>query len=506
MKLRNSAIPGLDALFAVIRSTWSVIYFHRDPQTDQKNTCDLTSDSSYLCELTWQTQKPRCPQNCFFKPKHIKDDVRYGAFQKPKYVSAMMARHRHTQFDNTPAANPLTVSSVDCLRLRTDSCFSLNVILWSCLTVRHPSGANKHYCFYYLTLSGCTVHTKERHGFRQFIQKHLLLLIPFEDEDDVCTLHIDNVFVRYLKTGQYTTVRPRWTQDYPRSLLAVICHNSLPNLNYNDKPNGINQDLHERGCPPTQNSVYYGIVGIGTPPQYFKLLFDTGSSIIWVVDQNRPRELSMIKNAYIPNDSETYVNTKREVTSPYGNYVATGHMAGDLVKLQSWQFLTYFSVVNKVQGHTDPLHLFDGIFGLSAVQFLQNFDSTSLYDMVTQGLISRHMFAFVFRRGGVDGKLIFGEFSEEDIPEEVKYVPLLDISVTGGHWMISTPMFPRILTVHLDANAAQRKPHLTLPTVKVSIDAVRRLWPRWNLNPRYLKYETCFTSTRKRTLDASVSE
>ncbi|KAG5444280.1 Pregnancy-associated glycoprotein 2 [Clonorchis sinensis] len=148
----------------------------------------------------------------------------------------------------------------------------------------------------------------------------------------------------------------------------------------------------------------------------------------------------MIKNAYIPNDSETYVNTKREVTSPYGNYVATGHMAGDLVKLQSWQFLTYFSVVNKVQGHTDPLHLFDGIFGLSAVQFLQNFDSTSLYDMVTQGLISRHMFAFVFRRGGVDGKLIFGEFSEEDIPEEVKYVPLLDISVTGGHWMISTPM------------------------------------------------------------------
>ncbi|OON20752.1 eukaryotic aspartyl protease, partial [Opisthorchis viverrini] len=165
---------------------------------------------------------------------------------------------------------------------------------------------------------------------------------------------------------------------------------------------------------------YYGIVGIGTPPQYFKLLFDTGSSIIWVANEHRSAELSMIKNAYGPRDSETYVNTGRQVTCPYGNYVATGHMARDLIKMQSSQFLTYFSVVNKVQGHTDPFHLFDGIFGLSIVQFIQNFDSTSVYDMTTQGLISRHMFAFVFKRGGADGKIIFGEFSAEDIPGEVK--------------------------------------------------------------------------------------
>ncbi|GAA49842.1 hypothetical protein CLF_103669, partial [Clonorchis sinensis] len=41
--------------------------------------------------------------------------------------------------------------------------------------------------------------------FCQFIQKRLRLLL-FDDEYDVCTLHIDEVFVRYLKTGVQKTL------------------------------------------------------------------------------------------------------------------------------------------------------------------------------------------------------------------------------------------------------------------------------------------------------------
>ncbi|KAG5448600.1 hypothetical protein CSKR_104022 [Clonorchis sinensis] len=45
------------------------------------------------------------------------------------------------------------------------------------------------------------VHTKGRDGFEQFTQKQLHLVLLFEDDNDVCMLHIDKVFVRYLKTG-----------------------------------------------------------------------------------------------------------------------------------------------------------------------------------------------------------------------------------------------------------------------------------------------------------------
>ncbi|GAA51406.1 hypothetical protein CLF_106055 [Clonorchis sinensis] len=56
-KPRTSVIPVLDAMFAVIHSTWSVIYIPRDPQT-----------------------------NCTSKTNHLSHALRYGAVQKQKYT------------------------------------------------------------------------------------------------------------------------------------------------------------------------------------------------------------------------------------------------------------------------------------------------------------------------------------------------------------------------------------------------------------------------------------
>ncbi|GAA55190.1 hypothetical protein CLF_107109 [Clonorchis sinensis] len=155
--LQSSTTPRLDALYAVIHSTWPVIHIPRDPQADQKNTPDLTLNSSYLREFPWPTQKPRCSQNCMSHPKHIKRNVRYGAVQKPNYGSTMMARHCHTQFDSTLATNPflfLTVPSrplgplpATTNKLMLDSKCNLMITpARSC----YPQVVNKHY--YYLTI------------------------------------------------------------------------------------------------------------------------------------------------------------------------------------------------------------------------------------------------------------------------------------------------------------------------------------------------------------------
>ncbi|GAA52147.1 hypothetical protein CLF_107409 [Clonorchis sinensis] len=120
----------------------------------------------------------------------------------------------------------------------------------------------------------CRVHTKERNGFGQFVQKHLRPLLLFEDKNDVCTFHIDEVFVKYLKTKVQKTIFLFRVRDVdtavivprlmtgmnnrapsmdPRiSLRVLICDDSLAHHNYNNNPKHLTQDFHVRGCPRTQ--------------------------------------------------------------------------------------------------------------------------------------------------------------------------------------------------------------------------------------------------------------
>ncbi|GAA55385.1 hypothetical protein CLF_107792 [Clonorchis sinensis] len=239
------AIPGLETQFAIIHPTWSVIYIPRDPQTDQKNTCDLTLASSYLCKFPWPTQKPRCSQNCTSQPNHLKRDVRYGAVQKPKYGSAMMAQHCHTQFDSTPATNLFLVSTVPFCPLGplpattnklmlTSECNIVIMPVRSC----YPPVVNEYYC--YLTLCECRVHTKGRDDFEVFLRRFLFCVPDIDTAVSLRCLNYSNETPRALNGPKNTlnACRSEFVTISWRIVTTITTLNDSPKMFMNGAVHG----------------------------------------------------------------------------------------------------------------------------------------------------------------------------------------------------------------------------------------------------------------------------
>ncbi|KER28026.1 hypothetical protein T265_13680, partial [Opisthorchis viverrini] len=175
--------------------------------------------------------------------------------------------------------------------------------------------------------------------------------------------------------------------------------------------------------------IYYGIVEVGSPTQYFKLTFDTGSPILWVPSMRLAQERPMVRSAYVP---EAVVRKSGSITLRYGNYIARGDIFSDLVKFNKRPFRTEFAAINTIEGYVDQLYTIDGIFGLGKKQLFREFKTTPLDDMVAQKVIPKRQFAFIFDRGGSSGTVIFGDISKTRFSGTVNYVPV----VNKDEWVI----------------------------------------------------------------------
>ncbi|MQI71949.1 hypothetical protein EI017_24605, partial [Escherichia coli] len=111
---------------------------------------------------------------------------------------------------------------------------------------------------------------------------------------------------------------------------------------------------------------YYGEIGIGTPPQTFNVIFDTGSSNLWVPSSKCYFSLACYThNWYKAKKSKTYTKNGTSCKISYGSGSISGFFSQDHVK-----------VGNTVVKHQDFIEAtregslaflagkFDGILGL----------------------------------------------------------------------------------------------------------------------------------------------
>jgi len=171
---------------------------------------------------------------------------------------------------------------------------------------------------------------------------------------------------------------------------------------------------------------YYGPISIGTPPQPFQVLFDTGSSNIWVPSSECPLDQigCDFHAKYDHKKSSTYVKNGRPFSIQYGSGATAGFLSQDTVTVGGAKVAKQvFAEVTKEPGLTFVAAQFDGLVGM-AFKSISVDQVTPLFDnMIAQGLVKDSVFGFYMRANKV-GELVLGGIDSSKYTGPITWAPL----------------------------------------------------------------------------------
>ena len=175
------------------------------------------------------------------------------------------------------------------------------------------------------------------------------------------------------------------------------------------------------------NSQYYGEVTLGTPPQKFEVIFDTGSSDLWVASSQC--DSSCGRHAkYNSAKSSTYVANGTAFDIMYGSGPVSGFESVDTLQTGGLTVLSQeFAQVTDASGLGAAYKLgkFDGILGLAFPILSVNHVPTVFENMVSQKLVPAAEFSFYLGKSdGAKGELLMGGTDPAYYTGDITYVPL----------------------------------------------------------------------------------
>ncbi|KAL4202967.1 hypothetical protein AMTRI_Chr02g266110 [Amborella trichopoda] len=180
---------------------------------------------------------------------------------------------------------------------------------------------------------------------------------------------------------------------------------------------------------------YYGEIGIGSPSQTFTVVFDTGSSNLWVPSSKCYFSLPYyFHSKYKASKSSTYTKIGNSCEIHYGTGSISGFLSQDNVEVGDLVVKDQaFIEATREPSLTFLISKFDGILGLGFKEIAVGDVSPVWYNMVDQGLVSEPVFSFWFNRNEDDsegGEIVFGGVDPNHFKGEHTFVPV----TRKGYW------------------------------------------------------------------------
>ncbi|XP_067863957.1 gastricsin-like [Heptranchias perlo] len=222
-------------------------------------------------------------------------------------------------------------------------------------------------------------------------------------------------------------------------------HKYDPALKYRHLFPGYQSEVADEPLLNSFDMSYYGSITIGTPPQNFGVLFDTGSSNLWIASIYCDSPTCRNHKRFNPTQSSTYSTRRQTFSIAYGSGSLSGFFGYDTVDVAGISIPKQeFGLSQNEPGTSFYYSKFDGILGLG-YPGLSAGGATTVFDgMMQDRLVSQPLFSIYLGSdpnsqdggevtfGGIDSRLYTGEITWVPVLQELYWlIPMQGVLLNG---------------------------------------------------------------------------
>ena len=211
-------------------------------------------------------------------------------------------------------------------------------------------------------------------------------------------------------------------------------------------------DIGHVDLQQVQDTQFFGPIRIGTPAQEFTVIFDTGSSNLWVPSSKCTTMACKKHNRYDASKSSTYKANGTDFEIQYGSGSTTGYMSNDVVECAGFNVTDQdFAEVTKEKGVSFFSGKFDGILGLAFKTISVNGVTPWWINTIERGMLEQPQFSFwmtkdanaelggVLTFGGVDKTRFVGDIVYHDVILQAYWVISMQNVTLGNTVLVDEP-------------------------------------------------------------------